>query len=126
MDELERAFTQETANLPTFMLKNLPRARLNWFVERHVCAFEAYISGGKGQLKQRITLWDNVFEWLNLTENMYADISEAKAYLEAICESTCPSYTADMEKKFECIWKALPSFAQKELKLKYSGSLTAF
>jgi len=111
VDELQGAFTEATTNLPGFMLKNLPRAKLEWFLECYVSAIEAYVSGER--LKSKRTLWENVHEWLDLTENICADVGEAKAYLEAMCESTCPSYTADREKEFDSMWQALPSFAQK-------------
>ena len=114
MDELQKAFTQESANLPPFILKDLSRARLEWFLDRHEKVVEGYISSRKNDLKSKRTLWDRVSEWLRITDSIDVDVGKAKSSLEEISESAFPSYTVDMDEKLESVWKALPAFARKD------------
>ena len=112
VDELQKAFTLETAKLPAFIKKD--SVRLEWFLGRHEDIVEAYISRRKNDLTSKRTLWDSVSEWLSLNDKIDVNVSEAKSCLELVRESAFPSYTADLDEKFESVWEVLPLYVRKD------------
>ena len=104
-DELQKAFTLDTATLPAFISKDA--LRLEWFLSQHENQIEAYISRRKKDLISKRTLWDSVSECLSLNDKFDVNMSEAKSCLELVRESAFPSHTADLDEKFESVWEAL-------------------